>query len=60
MGIDVFDPSCKEFFSGHFKSKDFLFLQKNSMFGQFFEILQVVPDPVLAKPYKELGGPSSG
>jgi hypothetical protein len=23
MGIDVFDPSCREFFSGHFKTKDF-------------------------------------
>jgi hypothetical protein len=60
MGIDVFKLSCKEFFVGHFKSEDSFcsskIFQKNRFFGQFFKILQVVPNPVLAKPYKELEG----
>ena len=36
------------------------FSKKNRFFGQFFEILQVVRNPVLAKPYEELEGWFSG
>ena len=57
MGIDVFKLSCREFFSGHFKTHDYFFmknLQKNRFFGQIFEILQGVMKPVLATPYEEI------
>jgi hypothetical protein len=53
IGIDVFDLSCREFFSGQFKSQDFffeIFFQKNWFYGQIFDILQ----GVLANPYEEL------
>ena len=60
MGIDVFDPSCRKFFSGHFKNQDFFvyekFSKKNRFFGQIFEILQGVQNPDLATPYEKLEG----
>ena len=58
MGINVFKLSCKEFFSGHFKTKAFfvyeIFSKKNWFVGQIFEILQEGQKPVLATPYEEL------
>jgi hypothetical protein len=58
MGIDVFKLSCREFFSGHFKTQDFFvyvkFSNKNEFFGQILEISQGVMKPVLATPYEEL------
>jgi hypothetical protein len=56
----MFKLSCREFFFGHFKTRDFFCslknFQKKRFFGQFFVILQVVWNPVLAKPYKVLEG----
>jgi hypothetical protein len=59
MGIDVFDPSCREFFSGHFKTYRIFFVyenfsKKNRFFDQIFKILQGVQNPDLETPYEEL------
>jgi hypothetical protein len=38
MGIDVFDPSCRDFISGHLKTKNFFFeiFSKKSIFRTNF------------------------
>jgi hypothetical protein len=40
MGIDVLNPSCREFFFGHFKTQDFFVLQKFSKINFFWSIFR--------------------
>ena len=60
MGIDVFNLSCREFFSGHFKTQDFFFYEKfskkKSILRSIFRDFTGKCDPVLAKPYEVLEG----
>ena len=57
IGFNVLKLSCRQFFSGHFKTKDFFVYEKfpkKTIFAQIFEILQGLMKPVLATPYEEL------
>jgi hypothetical protein len=48
MGIDVFNLSCREFFSGHFKTQIFFVLQKFSkkwIFRSIFRDFTGSPQP---------------
>jgi hypothetical protein len=64
MGLDVFKLSCRKIFLVILRRKIFFvlhkFSKKNWFFGKFFEILQVVPNRVLDKPYAKLEGWSFG
>jgi hypothetical protein len=58
MNINVFKLSCREFFVVILRPRVFFVYEKvskkNLFFGQIFEVLQVVLNPVLAKPYEVL------
>ena len=54
MDIDVFEPSCRELFSGHFKTQDFFFenfFKKKSILQSNFRDFTKGAKPVLAPPW---------
>jgi hypothetical protein len=42
MGIDVFDPSCREIFSGHLRQRMFFFLKHLTEKSIFFYVLKKI------------------